>query len=265
MTIDLKNKKIIISAGGSGIGWSTTKIFLEKGATVYICDINPIFLKKCRKHKLINKKLFVFECDASDEDQVKNFFIKVSKKTKKLDGLINNVGIFRGKNFFEETSQDWDDHFKVNLMSGVKLSKYLLPKMIKKNWGRIIFISSECSTLVPGDLLSYSVSKASVSVFSSGLAKLTKGSNVTVNTIVPGSTLSEGSEEFLTETAKREKKTKEEVEKSFFKDVRNSSLISRFLTVSEVANTILYLSSPLSSGTNGASIRVDGGSMGSII
>ena len=150
-------------------------------------------------------------------------------------------------------------------MSGVKLSKYFLPKMIKKNWGRIIFISSECSTLVPGDLLSYSVSKASVSVFSSGLAKLTKGSNVTVNTIVPGSTLSEGSEVFLTETAKRENKTKEEVEKSFFKDVRDSSLISRFLTVSEVANTILYLSSPLSSGTNGASIRVDGGSMGSII
>ena len=138
-------------------------------------------------------------------------------------------------------------------------------KWLKKNWGRIIFISSECSTLVPGDLLSYSVSKASVSVFSSGLAKLTKGSNVTVNTIVPGSTLSEGSEEFLTETAKRESKTKEEVEKSFFKDVRDSSLISRFLTVSEVANTILYLSSPLSSGTNGASIRVDGGSMGSII
>ena len=173
--------------------------------------------------------------------------------------------MIRCKNFFDETSQDWDDHFKVNLMSGVKLSQYLLPKMIKKNWGRIIFISSECSTLVPSDLLSYSVSKASVSVFSSGLAKLTKGSNVTVNTIVPGSTLSEGSEEFLTETAKRENKTKEEVEKSFFKDVRESSLISRFLTVSEVANTILYFSSPLSSGTNGASIRVDGGSMGSII
>jgi NAD(P)-dependent dehydrogenase (short-subunit alcohol dehydrogenase family) len=150
-------------------------------------------------------------------------------------------------------------------MSGVKLCKHFLPNMLKKNWGRILFISSECSSLVPGDLLSYSVSKASVSVFSSGLAKLTKGSNVTVNTIVPGSTLSEGSKIFLEETAKRENKTIDQVEKKFFEDVRDSSLISRFLSVTEVANTILYFSSPIASGTNGASIRVDGGSMGSIL
>ena len=95
--------------------------------------------------------------------------------------------------------------------------------------------------------------------------KLTKGTNVTVNTIVPGSTLSEGSKKFLEETALREKKTKDQVEKNFFNDVRDSSLLSRFLTVTEVANTILYISSPLASGTNGASIRVDGGSMGSIL
>ena len=167
--------------------------------------------------------------------------------------------------FKDETIEDWSDHFKVNLMSGVQLSKHFLPEMIKRDWGRIIFISSECATLVPSDLLSYSVSKASINVFSSGLAKLTKGTNVTVNTIVPGSTLSEGSKKFLEETASRENKTKDQVEKNFFNDVRDSSLISRFLTVTEIANTILYFSSPLASGTNGASIRVDGGSMGSII
>ena len=149
-------------------------------------------------------------------------------------------------------------------MSGVKLCKHFLPNMLKKNWGRILFISSECSSLVPGDLLSYSVSKASVSVFSSGLAKLTKGSNVTVNTIVPGSTLSEGSKVFLEQTAKRENKTIEEVESNFFKDVRPSSLLGRFAKVEEVASTIVYMSSPLASATNGASIRVDGGSMGSV-
>ena len=132
-------------------------------------------------------------------------------------------------------------------------------------WGRIIFISSECSTIVPADLLSYSVSKASVSVFSSGLAKLTKGSNVTVNTIVPGSTLSEGAKIFLKESAKRDNKSVEDVEKNFFKEVRDSSLLERFLDVKEVANTVVYFASPLSSGTNGASIRIDGGSMGSII
>ena len=150
-------------------------------------------------------------------------------------------------------------------MSGVQLSKHFLPEMIKRNWGRIIFISSECATLVPSDLLSYSVSKASINVFSSGLAKLTKGTNVTINTVIPGSTLSEGSVKFLEETAKRENKTVEEVEKNFFKDVRSSSLLGRFARVEEVASTIVYLCSTVASATNGASVRVDGGSMGSII
>ena len=182
-----------------------------------------------------------------------------------IDILANNVGIFRGKEFKDETIDDWNDHFKVNLMSGVQLSKHFLPEMIKRNWGRIIFISSECATLVPSDLLSYSVSKASINVFSSGLAKLTKGTNVTINTVIPGSTLSEGSVKFLEETAKRENKTVEEVEKNFFKDVRSSSLLGRFARVEEVASTIVYLCSTVASATNGASVRVDGGSMGSII
>jgi len=182
-----------------------------------------------------------------------------------IDILVNNVGIFRGKEFKDETIDDWNDHFKVNLMSGVQLSKHFLPEMIKRNWGRIIFISSECATLVPSDLLSYSVSKASINVFSSGLAKLTKGTNVTINTVIPGSTLSEGSVKFLEETAKRENKTVEEVEKNFFKDVRSSSLLGRFARVEEVASTIVYLCSTVASATNGASVRVDGGSMGSII
>jgi NAD(P)-dependent dehydrogenase (short-subunit alcohol dehydrogenase family) len=182
-----------------------------------------------------------------------------------IDILVNNVGIFRGKDFKDETIDDWNDHFKVNLMSGVQLSKHFLPEMIKRNWGRIIFISSECATLVPSDLLSYSVSKASINVFSSGLAKLTKGTNVTINTVIPGSTLSEGSVKFLEETAKRENKTVEEVEKNFFKDVRSSSLLGRFARVEEVASTIVYLCSTVASATNGASVRVDGGSMGSII
>ena len=261
LNLNLKNKKVFISGSTKGIGYEVARLFLEEGAIVIINGRTKYSVDNALS-KLNNKNASGIITDFLDDSQVEKLIDEIPDD---IDILINNVGIFRGKNFFDETSQDWDDHFKVNLMSGVKLSKYLLPKMINNNWGRIIFISSECSTLVPGDLLSYSVSKASVSVFSSGLAKLTKGSNVTVNTIVPGSTLSEGSEEFLTETAKRENKTKEELEKSFFRDVRESSLISRFLTVSEVANTILYLASPLSSGTNGASIRVDGGSMGSII
>lgn len=261
MDLGLKGKKVLVTGSTKGIGFEIARLFLKEGASVLIngrskSSVNQAILK------LKSKNVTGVVADFLDNSQVDKLIINIPDD---IDILVNNVGIFKGKRFDEETSKDWDDHFKVNLMSGVKLSQYLLPKMLKRNWGRIIFISSECSTLVPGDLLSYSVSKASVSMYSSGLAKLTKGSNVTVNTIVPGSTMSEGSKRFLSETADRENKTKDEVEKDFFSDVRYSSLISRFLTVTEVANTVLFFSSPLASGTNGASIRVDGGSMGSIL
>ena len=261
MDLHLKGKKVFISGSTKGIGFETARLFLEEGATVIINGRTKNSVESALK-LLNNDNVSGIVGDFIDESQVINLIDQIPND---IDILVNNVGIFRGKEFKDETIEDWSDHFKVNLMSGVQLSKHFLPEMIKRDWGRIIFISSECATLVPSDLLSYSVSKASINVFSSGLAKLTKGSNVTVNTIVPGSTLSEGSKKFLEETASRENKTKDQVEKNFFNDVRDSSLISRFLTVTEVANTVLYFSSPLASGTNGASIRVDGGSMGSII
>ena len=261
MNLNLKDKKVFISGSTKGIGFETARLFLEEGAKVIINGRTNKSVQDALS-LLNNDNVSGLVADFIDDHQVKNLIDSIPND---IDILVNNVGIFQGKDFNDETVEDWNDHFKVNLMSGVQLSKHFLPKMVKRDWGRIIFISSECATIVPSDLLSYSVSKASINVFSSGLAKLTKGTNVTVNTIVPGSTLSEGSKKFLEETALRENKTKDQVEKKFFNDVRDSSLISRFLTVTEVANTILYFSSPLASGTNGASVRVDGGSMGSII
>jgi len=261
MDLHLKGKKVFISGSTKGIGYETARLYLEEGATVIINGRTKKSVEAALS-SLNSDNVSGLVADFLKDSQVETLIDHIPND---IDILVNNVGIFRGKKFKDETVDNWNDHFKVNLMSGVQLSKHFLPEMIKRNWGRIIFISSECATLVPSDLLSYSVSKASINVFSSGLAKLTKGTNVTVNTIVPGSTLSEGSKKFLEETASRENKTKEEVEKKFFNDVRDSSLLSRFLNVYEVANTILYFSSPLASGTNGASIRVDGGSMGSII
>ena len=261
MDLNLEGKKVFISGSTKGIGFETARLFLNEGAKVIINGRTSKSVQDALSN-LNNDGVTGLVADFMDDSQVKTLIENIPND---IDILVNNVGIFKGKDFNDETVEDWNDHFKVNLMSGVQLSKHFLPGMIKRNWGRIIFISSECATLVPSDLLSYSVSKASINVYSSGLAKLTKGTNVTVNTIVPGSTLSVGSKKFLEETALRENKTKDQVEKNFFNDVRDSSLLSRFLTVSEVANTILYLSSPLASGTTGASVRVDGGSMGSII
>ncbi len=259
MDLKLKNKTVFISGSSKGIGFETAKLFLKEGATVIINGRTEDSVKNAL-NKLNSPKVSGIHGDFINNKEIDELISKLPD----IDILVNNVGIFRGKNFYDETDKDWSDHLQVNLLGGVKLSKHFLPKMIKKNWGRIIFVSSECATLVPGDLLSYSVSKASVNVFSSGLAKLTKGTNVTVNTIIPGSTLSEGSKVFLEETAKRENKTIEEVESNFFKDVRPSSLLGRFAKVEEVASTIVYISSPLASATNGASVRVDGGSMGSV-
>ena len=261
MDLHLKGKKVFISGSTKGIGFETARLFLEEGATVIINGRTKKSVEAALS-SLNSDNVSGLVADFLEDSQVETLINHIPND---IDILVNNVGIFKGKEFKDETIEDWNDHFKVNRMSGVQLSKHFLPEMMKRDWGRIIFISSECATLVPSDLLSYGVSKASINVFSGGLAKLTKGTNVTVNTIVPGSTLSEGSKKFLEETASRENKTKEEVEKNFFNDVRNSSLLSRFLNVYEVANTILYFSSPLASGTNGASIRVDGGSMGSII
>ena len=261
MDLKLNNKTVFISGSSKGIGFETAKLFLDEGATVIINGRTEGSVQEALK-KLNSPKASGIAADFINDKEIYKLIGKLTDID--IDILVNNVGIFRGKNFYDETDKDWSDHLQVNLLGGVKISKHFLPKMIKKNWGRIIFVSSECATLVPGDLLSYSVSKASVNVFSSGLAKLTKGTNVTVNTIIPGSTLSEGSKIFLEETAKRESKTIEEVESNFFKDVRPSSLLGRFAKVEEVASTIVYISSPLASATNGASIRVDGGSMGSV-
>ena len=261
MDLHLKGKKVFISGSTKGIGFETARLLLQEGATVIINGRTKKSVEAALS-SLNSDNVSGLVADFLEDSQVETLIDHIPND---IDILVNNVGIFRGKEFKDETVDDWNDHFKVNLMSGVQLSKHFLPEMIKRNWGRIIFVSSECATLVPSDLLSYSVSKASINVFSSGLAKLTKGTNVTVNTIVPGSTLSEGSKKFLEETAKRENKTVEEVEKNFFKDVRGSSLLGRFAKVEEVASTIVYLCSAAASATNGASVRVDGGSMGSII
>ena len=161
----------------------------------------------------------------------------------------------------QEAVQKLQREFPDNTISGlcVDFGK------IQQIWGRILFISSECATLVPDDLISYSMTKAAILAVSRGLAQLTKGTGVTVNTIIPGSTLSEGAEQFLENAAQKEGKTKAQIETSFFTEVRTSSLLQRFAKVDEIANTITYMASHLSSATNGAAIKVDGGSMGGIL
>jgi len=174
-----------------------------------------------------------------------------------VDILINNLGIFEPKPFADIPDEDWRRFFEVNVLSGVRLSRTYLPGMLKKNWGRIVFISSESALQTPKEMIHYGVTKTAQIAVARGLAELTTSTGVTVNSVLPGPTRSEGVDEFVAKLSGGA--PFDEFEREFFEKVRPSSLIKRFATTTEVANLVAYLSSPLSSATNGSALRVDGG------
>ncbi len=262
MDLQFKGKTAFISGSTSGIGLAVAKTLLQEGANVVING---------RSQATVDKALEDLELYTSSGVSAKGFVADLSdqKATDDLiaalppiDMLVNNVGIYKSTSFYETSDADWQSMLNVTLMSGVRLSKALLPQMLDRNWGRILFISSECATLVPEDLIAYSTTKAAMLALSRGLAQLTRGTGVTVNAATPGSTLTEGAETFLENLAKEKNQSVREVEAAFFKETRTSSLLERFANVEEIAHTLTYYCSPLSAATNGAVIRLDGGSMG---
>jgi len=178
---------------------------------------------------------------------------------------VNNVGIFEPKPFAEIPDADWFRFFEVNVMSGVRLSRHYLPAMLKKNWGRILFVSSESAVQIPAEMVHYGMTKTAQISVARGIAESVAGTGVTVNSILPGPTASEGVGGFVEAMAKQQKKSKAEVEKEFFQHVRPSSLLKRFATVDEVAALATYMVSELSSATNGSAVRADGGVVRSIL
>jgi len=184
---------------------------------------------------------------------------KQQKKIEDIDILINNVGIYFEKNFFELTDEEWINIFEVNVLSGVRMSRAYLPKLLKKGWGRIVFVSSESALNIPTEMIHYGVSKTAQVAVANGLARLTAGTAVTVNSILPGPTSSEGVKNLLSQMAQQRNVSLEEIEKIFFNDLRPNSLLRRFITEEEIANLVLYLASPGSAATNGAAFRCEGG------
>src|SRR5208282_175845 len=182
-----------------------------------------------------------------------------------VDVLVNNVGIFEPKPFAEIPDADWYRFFEINVMSGVRLARHYLQGMLKRNWGRILFISSESAVQIPAEMVHYGMTKTAEVAVARGIAETTAGSGVTVNSILAGPTESEGVGGFVEAMAKQENKSKEEVEREFFEIARPSSLLKRFATVDEVAALVTYVSGELSSATNGAALRVDGGVVRAIL
>jgi NAD(P)-dependent dehydrogenase (short-subunit alcohol dehydrogenase family) len=176
-----------------------------------------------------------------------------------VDILVNNLGIFEPKPFFEITDGDWQKFFDVNVMSGVRMSRHYTPGMVQRKWGRVIFIASESAIQIPGEMVHYGMTKTAQLAVSRGIAATVAGTGVTVNTVMPGPTWSEGVEVFVQGMVSDPDKDFEAIEKEFFETARPGSLINRFATPEEIANLVTYIASPLSSATTGAALRADGG------
>jgi NAD(P)-dependent dehydrogenase (short-subunit alcohol dehydrogenase family) len=181
------------------------------------------------------------------------------KAVPQVDILINNAGIFEPKPFFDTPDADWHRFFDVNVMSGVRLSRAYMPDMLKKNWGRIVFISSELALNISGEMIHYGMTKTALLAVSRGLAELTRGTSVTVNSVLPGPTMSEAGEAFVKNLAEQSGQSVETAAKEFIKQHRGASLIQRFASVEEIANMVVYVASRESSATNGAALRAEGG------
>jgi NAD(P)-dependent dehydrogenase (short-subunit alcohol dehydrogenase family) len=178
--------------------------------------------------------------------------------------LVNNLGIFEPKPFEEIPDEDWMRFFEVNVLSGVRLARLYLPAMKRRNWGRIIFISSESAIQIPAEMIHYGTTKTAQLAVSRGLAESLAGTEITVNSILPGPTKSRGVGDFVSGLAEQQGKSFEEVEKEFFKEARPTSLIKRFAAPEEIASLVTYIASPLASATIGAALRVDGGVVKSV-
>jgi len=260
MDLQLKNKRALITGSTSGIGYAIAKSLAEEGTEVILNGRTQQRIDKAIKtlqETNPTAKISGIKADFRDIDSVKSLI----KKIGSVDILINNVGIISSQTFENTSDKDWYEMFEVNVMSSVRLSKAFLPIMKENNWGRIIFISSECAMLVPEDLIAYSTTKAAMLSISRGLAQTTRGTDVTVNSVLPGSTLTEGAKQFLKEQATKNQTSEKEIADNFFKNVRTSSLLERFANPKEIADMVVFLSSPLSSATNGSAIKADGGSI----
>ena len=255
MPKSLNNKKIIISAGASGIGWATAKICLSKGAYVYLCDIDNKSLNKIKKHPLANKKLFYYECDASDEDDVSNFFSQVNRKTKKVDALINNVGVAGPTGTIEKlSSEDWEKTLKINVISHFYFTKLAIPMLKKNKGGSIINISSGAGIMGFPLRSPYAASKWAVIGLTKTLAMELGKFKIRVNAICPGTIKGDRMIRVIRDKAKFLKVSKKKIEKDFISMASMNSWINE----EDIGKMCSYLISSDGEKISGQAIPVDG-------
>jgi NAD(P)-dependent dehydrogenase (short-subunit alcohol dehydrogenase family) len=262
MDLKLTDKVALVTGPTAGIGFATAQALAREGAHVYVNG---------RTQERVDAAVAAIRSRSGIADGIVADFSgsagaeAVISRLPLVDVLVNNVGIFEPKPFAEIPDADWYRFFEVNVMSGVRLARHYLAGMLKKNWGRILFISSESGVQIPAEMVHYGMSKTAQIAVARGIAESVAGTGVTVNSVLAGPTESEGVGTFVEAMAKQQNKSKATIEKEFFEHVRPTSLLKRFATVDEVAAMVTYLAGELSSATNGAALRVDGGVVKAIL
>jgi NAD(P)-dependent dehydrogenase (short-subunit alcohol dehydrogenase family) len=264
MDLHLQGKRALVTGSTAGIGLAIATGLTREGAMVIVngrtqkrVDAAMEAISGGRIGTMVRGIAADLATQAGTDALLKEF--------PEVDILVNNLGIFEPKPFGEITDDDWRRFFEVNVLSGVRLSRAYLPGMRQRNWGRIVFISSESGINIPAEMIHYGMTKTAQLALSRGLAETTAGTGVTVNAVLPGPTRSEGVGTFVADMARAGSKTPAEVEEEFFRTVRPSSLLRRFATTEEVAAMVVFVCSPLAAATNGAALRVDGGVVRSVI
>jgi NAD(P)-dependent dehydrogenase (short-subunit alcohol dehydrogenase family) len=264
MDLQLADKKALVTGSTAGIGLAIASLLAQEGAAVVVNGRSQERVEEAL-HRIQSENKNAKVTGVAADLGTKAGVDLLTRAVPALDILVNNLGIFEAKPFPDITDEDWLRFFEVNVLSGVRLSRFYLPAMLQKNWGRIVFISSESGLNIPVEMIHYGVTKTAQIALARGLAETTAGTGVTVNSVLPGPTRSEGVERFVQDMAKEQGGDEKAVEKEFFRSVRPSSLLKRFETPEEVAAMVAYVCSPRASATNGAALRVDGGVVRSIM
>lgn len=264
MNLKLIGKTALITGSTAGIGLAIAESLVAEGASVVLNGRTRERVEgavQTMKAGVENARVSGVFADLATAEGAQ----KIIDGIPEVDILVNNVGIFGVRSFEEITDEDWLGIFQANVMSGVRLSRHYLPGMKAKNWGRIVFISSESAINIPVEMIHYGMTKSAQLSIARGLAETTAGTNVTVNSILPGPTASEGVSAFIRQMASNQDLPVEEVEKRFFETARPTSLLKRFSDPKEIGDFVAFVCSPLASSINGAALRVDGGVVRSMI
>jgi NAD(P)-dependent dehydrogenase (short-subunit alcohol dehydrogenase family) len=264
MHIDLTGKTALVSASTAGIGYAIAMGLARAGAQTIIngrSETSVVESLDALRDAAPNANVRGVAADVSTAAGVAKLF----DAAPAADILINNAGIYGPEPFFEVSDETWERFFQTNVMSGVRLARHYMKGMLERNWGRVVFISSESALNIPADMIHYGMTKTAQLSIARGLAKLAAGTQVTVNSVLPGPTLSEGVKAMLQERADKEGKSVDEAAVEFVRAHRASSILQRPATVEEVANLVVYVCSPQASATTGAALRVDGGVVDSIV